>query len=654
MFKTNPTTYSSLLLGCLSLAGFCWGCGVAESTFNTLTNSETREVTDRKPPVPTDDSVQDDRLEDKHPVFDPNLVDRRKLNEWEVNLSEAITALDIPIVQPDFDQHLLNLWPSYADLRNQQQAHLPNFALLPSVNMLDGKAKQFDDGLYAALEQAYLLGNDAGLLSHEALIRQWLAEVPADSEAADFLKAGLKLLESADNTALDQAKESEGVRKWLAQFQRNEMANKPISFYTWNDTLRKCWRFGTYFQQTFSVESAIAVQLSEALKRNAELREQYGNNLSFYAALTNPAMNNSMLSLTDTQRSSSASMTSVSVFPVATSRETELFNKLFSGGIPRDADLMLELVRRIRSGEVDLTPRPLDSTSPSGWYDYQVYALETLLVAEKGEEHNKLLLSKTYKQRMLDAFKALITKRRETHAKSLAKTTARAAAPQKPKVLEPRLRVEPVPSYYLRTARSYQFLQLALLKYPGEECLKQLKGLRKDGDRELELATELEEIKNRFYGLYLISCEDIGLRPQLLEGEVEDENACYALAENWLTNIWDDVDFAADTRVSVPIAMDMERNITRLWVTVGVRLAKLNARFATSPKIRVAGSQEDWQTPEGVKLDAVIYLIPVDEFVELELQGMSSLTRDELRAALPLGKTREEVLKSLKTRFGRG
>jgi hypothetical protein len=33
---------------------------------------------------------------------------------------------------------------------------------------------------------------------------------------------------------------------------------------------------------------------------------------------------------------------------------------------------------------------------------------------------------------------------------------------------------------------------------------------------------------------------------------------------------------------------------------------------------------------------------------------MSSLTRDELRAALPLGKTREEVLKSLKTRFGRG
>jgi len=43
--------------------------------------------------------------------------------------------------------------------------------------------------------------------------------------------------------------------------------------------------------------------------------------------------------------------------------------------------LMKELVRRIKSGEVDLQPK-----EGSGWYDYQVYALETLLMPEKGEE----------------------------------------------------------------------------------------------------------------------------------------------------------------------------------------------------------------------------------------------------------------------------
>lgn len=224
MFKSNCTVYSILFSCCFYLTAFCGGCGLAESTYNTLTNSETREITDRKPPTLKDDSLQDDRLEDKHPIFDPVLVDRRKLGDWELNLSEAITALNIPIVQPDLDPHLLKLWPSYADLRIQQQTYLPGFAILPSVNMLDGKAKQFDDGLYAALEQAYLLGNEPGLQSHESLIRSWLAEVPSESEAASFLKAGLKLLQSPDNDTLDLSNESEAVRKWLILFQSNLLA----------------------------------------------------------------------------------------------------------------------------------------------------------------------------------------------------------------------------------------------------------------------------------------------------------------------------------------------------------------------------------------------------------------------------------------------
>ena len=47
---------------------------------------------------------------------------------------------------------------------------------------------------------------------------------------------------------------------------------------------------------------------------------------------------------------------------------------------------------------MDLKPR-----KDGGWYDYQVYALETLLLPERGEETNKLMLTKTYKKRMLEA-----------------------------------------------------------------------------------------------------------------------------------------------------------------------------------------------------------------------------------------------------------
>ena len=53
----------------------------------------------------------------------------------------------------------------------------------------------------------------------------------------------------------------------------------------------------------------------------------------------------------------------------------------------------------------------------SGWYEYQIYALETFLLPEKGEENPKLLLTKAYKKRMLEAFQALMTKRRETHVR---------------------------------------------------------------------------------------------------------------------------------------------------------------------------------------------------------------------------------------------
>ena len=53
-------------------------------------------------------------------------------------------------------------------------------------------------------------------------------------------------------------------------------------------------------------------------------------------------------------------------------------------------------------------------TADSGWYEHQAYALETLLLPERGAESVRLLLSKEYKKRMLEAFKALITKRRET------------------------------------------------------------------------------------------------------------------------------------------------------------------------------------------------------------------------------------------------
>ena len=112
---------------------------------------EVVEVTDRTPPKPIDDGIVDDKLEDKKTAFDPDLVDRRPLGGWRINQSEAVIQLDVPMARPDQEAELLVLHPSY---QAAMKAAEHRESCLASVNLLDGKAKQFDDGLYAAIDQA--------------------------------------------------------------------------------------------------------------------------------------------------------------------------------------------------------------------------------------------------------------------------------------------------------------------------------------------------------------------------------------------------------------------------------------------------------------------------------------------------------------------
>jgi len=623
------------------------GCGTGVPGIDP--NVVVVEVTDRTPPKQADDGLADDKLEDKKTSFDPDLVDRRPLEGWLVNQSEAVVSLDVPLVQPDYEQDLLVLHPSY----QAAMKAIGQRGGLASLNMLDGKAKQFDDGLYAAIDLAYFQGIADKLQSHQKLVQRLLEKVGPDSPAAPFLAAGLTLggqdTPAADGPARD---------RWIKEFNQNPALAKPISFYTWNDQLKKCWAFMRFFQQSLSPadaeQQAVIAALASALADDSALKADYESAANFFGKLTNPLNRLSLADVIGVDLSSKEAVAAaakakgidragIAFFPPSTSRETELFNKLFPLGVPEGANLMKELVQAIRSGKVDLTPR-----ENSGWYDHQVYALQTMLMPEVGEEHNKLLLSKSYKKRMLEAFAALITKRRETHARQLDMPTAMAAAP--PRELEdvrPRLRIEPCPSYYVRTARSYAFLANFLTATLGEDTLKSIHGLRQAGEQKEDLSAELAAQRDRFYGLYLISCEDIGHKPDLKEGEVADLEACYKAADEWLAKLGDDPDLAEDTRVAVPIYVDPIKGTLRLWVTLGVRLTKLDARFATPPRLKPAEGEGDWQPVEGWKLHTASHLIAVDEFAEVEVPTLSPPNREELRKLCDQHKTKEKIVAAL-------
>ena len=47
----------------------------------------------------------------------------------------------------------------------------------------------------------------------------------------------------------------------------------------------------------------------------------------------------------------------------------------------------------------------------------------------------------------------------------------------------------------------------------------------------------MAQIKDRFYGFYLVACEDLGMKPQLLAEEMVDQAAAKQAALDWLAQI---------------------------------------------------------------------------------------------------------------------
>ncbi|CAG0928394.1 hypothetical protein PLCT1_00722 [Planctomycetaceae bacterium] len=640
------------------------------------------EVTDVERSKSAIDLLSDDKLEDKKPVFDANLVDSRPFGpegkKWQFNTSAAVIGLDIEDIgnESGFDK----LYPNYAAAAEAFSSR----NVLPSVNMIDGKAKQFDDGLYAALDLWQTQNKLEGVRDTRELCRELLNTLDSKSEAYAWVCAAL--LTGGFLSAEEATRAPERSRELRREFEQNETESKPIGFYTWNDELKRCFKFLRFLQQGFTErERPLAQVLADAIQANEQASQQYARMLSFYSKLTNPF---AALTLSDLAKHPGKPLRQIfealgmvvpakgamaHFLPYSSSAETELFDKLFPEGLPEGADLMLEFIKAIRSGKIDLKPR-----ANSGWYDYQVYALETFLLPERGPESSKLLLSKKYKVRMLEAFKAMITKRRETHVRGIGVAGNTAASEEPPDgEVSPRLRVEPNPTFYLRTARAYAFLY-NFLEAEAPIAIKRGYGLREDRVNKGYLAGELYLIRTLFYGLYMVSCEDIGLKEELLEGEVENRDYCLRRATNWLEN-WleskgakgsnielpsrDDVDILIpdydlryDTRVAVPVFFDITPGAqkTRCWGTLGVRPVKLRAWYASAPKWRPItddgksqAAPNVWEEVPSYRLSDAHYIILTDEFGEFTLKGSRVLNRAEFRDFCDRGKNKADILAAL-------
>jgi hypothetical protein len=312
--------------------------------------------------------------------------------------------------------------------------------------------------------------------------------------------------------------------------------------------------------------------------------------------------------------------------------EVALFRKLYPAGVPSGADLMQDFIDAIRAGTVDLAPGPKD-----GWYAHQLYALETLLVTDRSEERAKVAFMARYKKRLQEAFETMVTQHRETHVKQADRMTTTHAimAPQTPD-----FRVEPLATVFVRHARSYVFLEGALDATMGQAFLDQAVTVDAAGPTATSLRTQLHASRDLFFGLYLVACQDLGLRPSLDAGgdpKPEARDALAKAADAWLLGLASDPVTKSDVRVMVPIAA-LDETHWRYWAVIGVRTTIAGYSF-------IHGNDVSPPPPDEQTRAA----LPTEQLLEVTSSAVP-MTREEFRSLCDQYQTADAIRAALEAR----
>ncbi len=676
-------------LTAVAWAMFLGGCGLGPLDLLGVDAAVTQSKNKRSPSNPLDD-----RIEDKNPSYAPSRVIEETVDgcEFRLNKSATVTKLDIAPLEGGEKAFKNKVFRGRSHAIAAVDKILDSDAqtLIPSMEVVSGALKPFNDGLYASIEVAVQEGVEfeeaPDYPSKAAFLKSALAELLDLSQSAASTGTQVGYLEDAavdiaaaltlagESFSTSSAIESEATAR-AQEFLKNSLYSKPIGFYTWNEALEGIFRQDRYLQNYqgedtpyLDDELGKAAALALALDGAPELLEHYQGYLALYAGLTNPFMNHPVTALLPylEDLSSLDDIASVrsrflaqnpppdllppcqphfAVFPSSTSKETAYFESRYCAwGAPGDTNYMDELIIAIRDGLLDLQPG-----ENSGWYDYQSYALETLLLPERAPESEHLLLTKAYKKKLLETFKSIMTQNRETHVKQLEMGVSAKLAMEPMSVdLYPLLPAEPFSTFYLRSARAYRFLADYLGAVLGTGFLKSVPRMR--GPSQLSkrpLSEDLGTKAELLYGLYYLTADAVGLEPALLEEETLEfnEGSCRTRAAAWLLDWRRDEDVLTDPRVMVPVQRDEITKETIYWAVIGVKAIKAKAEFVEGFEPRDIESDGYCWTGEFAPRE---YFLLTEAFAEVRLPSSAPPpTRDELREICDKNDSVDEIVSAL-------
>jgi len=424
--------------------------------------------------------------------------------KYTVNNSTASFSLDVKAS----DKHCKKIFRDYSAVLEYCRSESLN--IIPSTHLIQGKLKQFDDGLCAALETAIQHGLPGdGRLGKQAALSKLLdeliaihREMPSDKQLpveSAIVDVATALRFGGVEPELDKPLTAQ-VDLMKDSFLQRPMQSRPIGFWTWSEDLQNIFRQDRYLYQGISAEDDLpsCMVLAATISRTPELSEAFTRFRNFDASLTNPQMSTlsfdklaellphgktiaEMLDSEIVEKTRAAiekhygKDRTLALISYSESKEYDTLEELFGSGLiePGPEGTMQAIIDAIKSGRLSLEPKP-----DSGWYDYQWYALETLLLSDKARESVKLTLSDAYKARLENCFKTSLTKHRETHIKHVPQILM--GCMSEPDTPPPEVRIgpefsaEPTATVYLRYARAYRFLSNAMPGILGDDFLSSI------------------------------------------------------------------------------------------------------------------------------------------------------------------------------------
>ena len=216
--------------------------------------------------------------------------------------------------------------------------------------------------------------------------------------------------------------------------------------------------------------------------------------------------------------------------------------------------------------------------------------------------------------------------------------------------VQPGLSLEPLASYYLRRARSYDFVLRVLESAFGSEALSAMHRRTAIGSIAMPLDEELQQMRALFRGAYRATCAQIGLPPALDDGGAQADRDLFAAFRDGLA---EDPDLGRDIRMLVPVFYDRLRAKTKVWAVLGVAERRLRVSYASPPAVTaIRDAAGEALAPEVVEVGYGRDSYPLVYVVSAEVYVDQVLDREAFRALCDQHRTQAAILAALRGQAG--